>query len=85
MTMPTTPAARNRRIRLMPDLAGYITTQEVAERLGFHVISVRRMIREGKLKGRKIGPVWIVSQESVDKYLKETSGMSKNDPRRSKE
>ncbi len=57
MTIPTMPAARNRRIRLMPDLAGYITTQEAAQKLGYHIIYVRRMVRKGKLQGQHAGRV----------------------------
>jgi excisionase family DNA binding protein len=82
MTMPPTPASRNRRIRLMPDLAGYITTQEAAQKLGYHIIYVRRMVREGKLQGKKIGQMWLVSIKSIEAYQKDTTGMSKNDPRR---
>jgi excisionase family DNA binding protein len=67
---------------LMPDLAGYITTQEAAQKLGYHVIYVRRMVREGKLQGKKLGQMWVVSLQSIEDYKKETAGMSKNDPRR---
>lgn len=68
--------------RKMPDLADYMTTEEAARKLVFHVISIRRMVRDGKLKGLKVGPVWLVSKASVDEYLKANKGMSKNDPRR---
>jgi excisionase family DNA binding protein len=69
----------------MPDLAEFITTSEAASRLGFHVIYVRAMIRDGKLDGIKIaGKTWLISRNSVDRYLKITSGMEKHDPRRGK-
>lgn len=68
--------------RRMPDIADYMTTEEAAEKLGFHVISIRRLVRDGKLKGVKVGPTWLVSRKSVDEYLKSTDGMSKTDPRR---
>lgn len=67
----------------MPDLAEYMTTEEAAKALGFHVQSIRNMIRTNKLEGLKIGgKTWLVSKKSVQEYVKETSGMSKNDPRR---
>ncbi|MFZ1043220.1 MAG: helix-turn-helix domain-containing protein [Anaerolineales bacterium] len=69
--------------KTMPDLAEFMTTEEAAEKLGFHVQSIRNMIRTNKLAGLKIGgKTWLVSKRSVQEYLKETSGMSKNDPRR---
>ncbi len=68
---------------LMPDLAEFMTTEEAAKVLGFHVQSIRNMIRTNKLEGLKIGgKTWLVSKKSLQEYLKETSGMSKNDPRR---
>jgi excisionase family DNA binding protein len=66
----------------MPDLADYMTTEEAARKLGFHVKSIRNMLASGKLEGIKVGTAWLVSRKSVEKYLKETAGMSKNDPRR---
>jgi excisionase family DNA binding protein len=68
--------------RRMPDLAEFITTEEAAQALGFHVIYIRRMVREGKLKGVKVGPTWLVAKKSIEEYKKQTEGMSKNDPRR---
>lgn len=67
----------------MPDIADYITTEEAATKLGFNVIHVRAMIRDGKLEGLKAGRSWLVSKKAIEAYLKKTSGMSKHDPRRS--
>jgi excisionase family DNA binding protein len=66
----------------MPDLANYLTTQEAAQQLQFHIEHVRRMLREGDLDGKKIGYMWFVTKESIDRYLKETADLSKFDPRR---
>lgn len=68
--------------RPMPDLAEYMTTEEAAERLGFHVKSVRNMVAAGTLQGIKFGRSVMVSRLSVANYAKRTKGMSKNDPRR---
>jgi excisionase family DNA binding protein len=66
----------------MPDLKDYMTTEEAAKALGFHVIHIRKMVREGKLKGEKLGPGWLVLRTSVAEYKKRTEGMNKFDPRR---
>ena len=66
----------------MPDLAEFMTTEEAAERLGFHVKSVQNMVKNRTLQAVRFGKVWLVSRKSVQDYLKKTDGMSKNDPRR---
>ncbi len=66
----------------MPDLTGYMTTEDAAKKLGFHVEHVRRMLRNGALEGLKVGSMWVVSKESVDRHLKEITGKNKFGPRR---
>jgi excisionase family DNA binding protein len=66
----------------MPDLADYMTTEEAAKKLGFHIDHIRRMLRLGDLEGLKIGPTWLVARKSVAQYIKATEGMDKRDPRR---
>lgn len=67
----------------MPDLGDYtLTTQEAADLLKLHVHHVRHLIRQGKIKARKIGVVYLVSRGSIEHYRDATAGMSKNDPRR---
>ena len=74
-SLTTTPAT-------MPDLADYMTTQEAANKLGYHVEHVRRMLREGDLKGLKVGNMWFVHKPSVDRYIQANAGLDKYDPRR---
>ena len=69
----------------MPDLAEFMTTQEAAEKLGFHVKRIPTMVRNKTLKGVRFGRAWLVSRKSVNEYLEKTKGMSKNDPRRKAE
>lgn len=66
----------------MPDLAEFMTTQEAAKVLGFHVKTIPLMVRNKTLEGIRFGRAWLVSRKSVQEYLKKTEGMSKNDPRR---
>ncbi len=68
--------------KAMPDLAEFMTTQEAAEKLGFHVKSIPKMVRDNVLEGVRFGRAWLVSRKSVDEYIKKTKGMSKRDPRR---
>ncbi len=66
----------------MPDLTEYIETSEAAKELNYHVEHVRRMMREGRLKGIKIGRTWLVQKKSLEEFVARTLAMSKHDPRR---
>ena len=66
----------------MPDLDEFMTTQEAAEKLGFHVKRVPTMVKNKTLEGVRFGRAWLISRKSVQDYLQKTKGMSKNDPRR---
>jgi excisionase family DNA binding protein len=61
----------------MPD---YLTVEEVAEILGYHSESVRRIIREGKLGADKKSRVWLIPREALKEYQKTLAGKSKHDP-----
>lgn len=47
--------------------------QELSEKLGISVISLRQWIRQGKLKAKKIGVKYYVSEDSLIEFLKEDS------------
>ncbi len=66
----------------MADLKDFITTEEAARILNYHVEHVRKLMREGGLKGEKMGTAWLVLKESVESYIKDTEGLNKFDPRR---
>ncbi len=44
---------------------------EVAERLGCHIETVRRKIRSGQIRAIKIGNDYRISESELDRYLKE--------------
>ena len=55
----------------MPDLAEFMTVDQAAQKLKFHPETVRRLVRDGILDGKKWGREWLVVKSSVEKYLKE--------------
>ena len=69
---------------VMPDLNEFISTEEAAEKLKYHVEHVRRMMREGSIAGLKIDRTWLVRREALDSYMKRTAKMAKHDPHRNK-
>ena len=48
-----------------------LDVQELSTRLGFHPDTVREYLREGKIKGMKIGKRWRVKEEDLQKFLDE--------------
>jgi excisionase family DNA binding protein len=66
----------------MPDLNEFISTEEAAEKLKYHIEHVRRMMQEGSIKDVKIGRTWLVRRIALDGYMNRTASMAKHDPRR---
>lgn len=46
------------------------STEELSEILGLGLNTLRIYFRKGKLKGRKIGIKWYLSEDELRKYLK---------------
>jgi excisionase family DNA binding protein len=64
-------------------LEEWLTTEEAAEVSGYHADHIRRLIRAGRLKARKFGPVWQVSRTGLREYLETTEKLgAKRGPKR---
>lgn len=48
-----------------------LTLAEAAVQLGMDASTLRWQIRNGRLKARKVGPIWTVSEREVDRYSRE--------------
>ena len=72
-------------VAVIPDLNEFISTEEAAEKLNYHVEHVRRMMREGSIEGVKIGRTWLVRRTALDRFMKRTAKMAKHDPSRNQE
>ena len=49
----------------------WITVQHAVSLSGYHPEHIRKLMRENRIKGRKVVIVWLVSRKSLDAYLKE--------------
>ncbi len=53
------------------DASDFISPKEFADRTGFAGGTVRRWLRQGIIKGKKVGPrVWLIPKEELEKALK---------------
>ena len=55
----------------MIDTSGMITVAEAAKRLDLSIEQVRRKLREGKLRGQRIGNPWFVEESSLEEESEE--------------
>ncbi|HLF76359.1 MAG TPA: helix-turn-helix domain-containing protein [Dehalococcoidia bacterium] len=46
-----------------------LTVEEVAHRLRLHAESVRRLLREGDLRGFRLAGRWRISEKDLDDFL----------------
>jgi len=58
---------------------GVLTVAEVAEQLRISDESVYRLVRTGRLHSVRIGGLWRIPQESLDRFLVEAEGKSKGE------
>lgn len=49
-----------------------LTLAKAASLLGVSPTTLRVQIRNGKLRARKVGPVWTVSEREVERYRRES-------------
>lgn len=47
------------------------TLAELSEKLGLTIVTLRSYIKKGKLKGRKLGTKWFISEESLREFFQE--------------
>ena len=50
-----------------------MTIEEVAEYLGLHPLTVRRLAREGEIPAFKVGRQWRVKRELFDRWMTDRS------------
>ena len=55
-----------------------LTTEEVAERLNMHMKTVQLWLRQGRIKGTKLGPrMWRVRESDLQDFIEQ--GMNQTD------
>jgi len=52
-------------------MGDWLTLKEAAKESGYNPIHLRDLLRQGRIKGRKVVTVWLVSKSSLTAYLRE--------------
>ena len=63
-----------------------MSVAEAAELSGYHPEHIRRLIREGRIKGQKFASVWQVDRYSLQIYMRKTENLGeKRGPKHGKD
>lgn len=54
----------------MTDLPDFMTLQQVMKYLQISDATARRMLKDGRLRGTKIGPLWRIPREAVEELIR---------------
>jgi excisionase family DNA binding protein len=57
----------------MGNIEKHLTTEEIAEALRVHKVTIVRWIREGKLKAKKVGRRWLVNVNDYNEFVDRNS------------
>ena len=52
-------------------LKNHISVRMATSYSGYHLQYLRRLLRNGKLEGLKIGQIWLVDKGALDAYIKQ--------------
>jgi excisionase family DNA binding protein len=55
----------------------WLTVNEAAKLSGYDPEHIRRLIRDGEIKARKVSIIWLVDRESLSAYLKKAQAWGK--------
>jgi len=54
----------------------YYSPEEVGEQFNVKPATIRKWIREGKLKALKLGGLWRITEEELQRFIKASQGAS---------
>ena len=50
-------------------MENYLSVKEASERYGLSRTQINRLLRAGKIRGRRFGHFWVVAPESIKAYI----------------
>jgi excisionase family DNA binding protein len=61
----------------MPKTVGGLTLfdiKELSQEIGITEVTLRKYLRKGKIRGKKIGTKWFVTEEALKEFFEEDKG-----------
>ena len=55
----------------------WLTVDEAAIMTGYHPETIRKLLREGRIAGRKVSIVWLIDRQSLIAYLEGVQAIGK--------
>jgi len=52
------------------DMTKELDTKQAADRWGISEVYIRRLVREGRIEGRKVRRDWLIGSKSLEAYMK---------------
>ena len=52
---------------MVPD--GWITVTEAAERTGYSKPWLQKLVKDGRFRARKVGPIWTIHVKALDAFM----------------
>lgn len=74
MSCPAARAMKGEQVMTMPVQIGNLTlytVEELSELLNIQERSIRKFLREGQIKGRKLANRWYVTEEALRAYFEQ--------------
>jgi len=68
---------------MVTDSGEWLTVNEAANLSNYDPEHIRRLIREGRIEGRKVSIVWLVERKSLLSYITEAQARGKKRGRKS--
>lgn len=65
---------------VMTELPDLLTIRQVAEYLQVADLTVRRMLKDGRLRGTRLGVLWRIPRESVEELIQTGFTAQEGDP-----
>jgi excisionase family DNA binding protein len=57
----------------------YLTPEEAAKKFNVAAVTIRKWLRQGKLKGYKVGgTIWRIEQSELEAFVKSDLGVASN-------
>jgi excisionase family DNA binding protein len=59
----------------LSDIDKYLTTEEIADSLRVHKVTIVRWIRDGRLAAKKVGRRWLIKETDYNSFVEKSEDL----------